>query len=229
MLRKITRMNAFSLELSDMVVLEDGYQVDPGVTLGYLSGRRIANIMLRVGPGARIRSGTVIYAGSTIGAGLETGHNVVVREENVIGDNLSIWNNSTIDYGCTIGDGVKIHCNVYVAQFTTLEDEVFLAPGVTIANDPHPVCGLCMRGPTIKRGARIGVNVTLLSHITIGEGALIGAGSVVTNDIPAHSVAYGNPARLLKSVDELPCPFGLVERPYVNGLDVKARQAAGRS
>jgi len=229
LLRKITRMNVFSLELSDTVVLEDGYQVDPGVTLGYLSGRRIANIMLRVGPGARIRSGTVIYAGSTIGAGLETGHNVVVREENVIGDNLSIWNNSTIDYGCTIGDGVKIHCNVYVAQFTTLEDEVFLAPGVTIANDPHPVCGLCMRGPTIKRGARIGVNVTLLSHITIGEGALIGAGSVVTNDIPAHSVAYGNPARLLKSVDELPCPFGLVERPYVNGLDVKARQAAGRS
>jgi acetyltransferase-like isoleucine patch superfamily enzyme len=229
LLRKITRMNAFSLELSDTVVLEDGYQVDPGVTLGYLSGRRIANIMLRVGPGARIRSGTVIYAGSTIGAGLETGHNVVVREENVIGDNLSIWNNSTIDYGCTIGDGVKIHCNVYVAQFTTLEDEVFLAPGVTIANDPHPVCGLCMRGPTIKRGARVGVNVTLLSHITIGEGALIGAGSVVTNDIPAHSVAYGNPARLLKSVDELPCPFGLVERPYVNGLDVKARQTAGRS
>jgi len=229
LLRKITRMNVFSLELSDTVVLEDGYQVDPGVTLGYLSGRRIANIMLRVGPGARIRSGTVIYAGSTIGAGLETGHNVVVREENVIGDNLSIWNNSTIDYGCTIGDGVKIHCNVYVAQFTTLEDEVFLAPGVTIANDPHPVCGLCMRGPTIKRGARIGVNVTLLSHITIGEGALIGAGSVVTTDIPAHSVAYGNPARLLKSVDELPCPFGLVERPYVNGLDVKARQAAGRS
>lgn len=222
-------MNVSPLELSDTVVLEDGYQVDPGVTLGYLSGRRIANIILRIGPGARIRSGTVIYAGSTIGAGLETGHNVVVREENVIGDNLSIWNNSTIDYGCTIGDGVKIHCNVYVAQFTTLEDGVFLAPGVTIANDPHPVCGLCMRGPTIKRGARIGVNVTLLSHITIGEGTLIGAGSVVTNDIPAHSVAYGNPARLLKSVDELPCPFGLVERPYVNGLDVKARQLAGRS
>ena len=222
-------MNVSSLELSDTVVLEDGYQVDPGVTLGYLSGRRIANVMLRIGPGARIRSGTVIYAGSTIGAGLETGHNVVVREENVIGDNLSIWNNSTIDYGCTIGDGVKIHCNVYVAQFTTLEDEVFLAPGVTIANDPHPVCGLCMRGPTIRRGARIGVNVTLLSHITIGEGALIGAGSVVTRDIPAYAVAYGNPARPVKAVNELPCPFDLVERPYVNGLDVKTRGAAGRS
>jgi acetyltransferase-like isoleucine patch superfamily enzyme len=171
----------------------------------------------------------VIYAGSAIGAELETGHNVVIREENTIGDGLSIWNSSTIDYGCVIGDGVKIHCNVYVAQFTTLEDDVFLAPGVTIVNDPHPLCGLCMRGPTIKRGARIGGNVTLLSHITIGEGALIGAGSVVTNDIPAHSVAYGNPAHPVKSVDELTCPFELVERPYVNGLDMKAQRAAIRS
>jgi len=223
------RTSASLLELADIVILGDGYQVEPGVILGYLPGRRIANVALSIGPGARIRSGTVIYAGSAIGAGLETGHNVVIREENTIGDNLSIWNNSTIDYGCAIGDNVKIHCNVYLAQFTTLEDEVFLAPGVIIANDPHPVCGLCMRGPTVKRGARVGVNVTLLSHITIGEGALIGAGSVVTRDILAYSVAYGNPARPLKSVDELPCPFGLVERPYVNGLDVQARQAAGGS
>jgi acetyltransferase-like isoleucine patch superfamily enzyme len=221
--------NASLLELAATVTLGDGYEVEPGVILGYLTGRRIANVALSIGPGARMRSGTVIYAGSAIGAGLETGHNVVIREENTIGDDLSIWNNSTIDYGCTIGDNVKIHCNVYVAQFTTLEDEVFLAPGVIIANDPHPECGLCMCGPTVKRGARIGVNVTLLPHITIGEGALIGAGSVVTSDIPAHSVAYGNPARPLKSVDELPCPFGLVERPYVNGFDVKTRQATGRS
>jgi len=214
-------------ELPDTVILGDGYEIDPGVILGYLTGRRIADVTLKIGPGARIRSGTVIYAGSTIGAGLETGHNVVIREENAIGDNLRIWNNSTIDYGCVIGNGVKIHCNVYVAQFTTLEDEVFLAPGVAIVNDPHPLCGLCMRGPTIKRGARIGVNATLLSHITIGEGALIGAGSVVTDDVPAHSVAYGNPARPVKSVDELDCPFGLVEHPYLNGLDVKARKVAG--
>ena len=223
------RARVLPLEVADTVILGDEYEVEPGVILGYLTGRRIANVVLRIGPGARIRSGTVIYAGSTIGAGLETGHNVVIREENTIGDGLTIWSNSTIDYCCTIGNRVKIHCNVYVAQFTTLEDEVFLAPGVTIANDPHPVCGLCMRGPTIKRGARIGVNVTLLPHITIGEGALIGAGSVVTRDVPAYVVAYGNPARPCKSVDELPCPSDLVERPYINGLDVKTRQAAERS
>jgi acetyltransferase-like isoleucine patch superfamily enzyme len=221
-------MSTASLNVSDRITLGDGHEIDPSVILGYLTGRDITNVDLSIGPRARIRSGTVIYAGSKIGLGLETGHSVVIREENTIGDHLNIWNNSTIDYGCTIGNNVKIHSNIYVAQFTTLEDDVFLAPGVMIVNDPHPVCGLCMRGPTIKRGARIGVNVTLLSHITIGEGALIGAGSVVTHDIPAHRVAYGNPARPVKFVDELPCPFDLVERPYVDGLDVKARQAGVR-
>ncbi|MCK4692083.1 MAG: N-acetyltransferase, partial [Anaerolineales bacterium] len=208
-------MSTASLKLTDRINLGDGHEVDLGVILGYLTGRDITDVALNIGASARIRSGTVIYAGSTIGVGLQTGHNVVIREENSIGDHLNIWNNSTIDYGCEIGNRVKIHCNVYVAQFTTLADDVFLAPGVTIANDPHPVCGLCMRGPTIKRGARIGVNVTLLSHITIGEGVLIGAGSVVTQDVPAYTLAYGNPARPVRPVDELSCPFDQVEHPYL--------------
>ena len=222
-------MSTSRLDVTEKIVLGTECEVDPGVVLGYLTGRHIDDLALTIGPGARIRRGTVIYAGSTIGAGLQTGHNVVIREENRIGGNLNIWNSSTIDYGCAIGNDVKIHCNVYVAQYTVLEDDVFLAPGVTIANDPHPLCGLCMRGPTIKRGARIGVNVTLLSHITIGEGALVGAGSVVTRDIPARMLAYGNPARPVRPVDELSCPFDLVERPYVQGLDVRAQQASGRS
>jgi len=216
------------LSLSTEIIVGEGCQIDPGAILGYLTGRHLDDIVLRLGPGARVRSGTVLYAGSSIGAGLETGHNVVIREQNIIGDELNIWNSSTIDYGCVIGNGVKIHCNVYVAQFTTLEDNVFLAPGVQIANDPHPICGLCMRGPTIKRGARIGVNVTILPHVTIGEGALIGAGSVVTCDIPASTVAYGNPARPTRSVEDLPCPFDQVEHPYAGGLDVRARELAGR-
>jgi len=117
---------------------------------------------------------------------------------------------------------VKIHCNVYVAQFTTIEDDVFLAPGVTIANDPHPICSKCMQGPTIRRGARIGVNVTLLPLITIGENALVGAGSVVTADVPAGMLVAGNPARVIGPVDSLECPFGIVI-PYENGIDVRRR------
>jgi acetyltransferase-like isoleucine patch superfamily enzyme len=122
-----------------------------------------------------------------------------------------------VDYGCVIGNGVKIHTGVYVAQFTILEDDVFLAPGVIVTNDIHPGCpesSRCMRGPTVRRGAQVGGNVTLLPYIEIGERALIGAGSVVTKDIPPRAVAYGNPARVVGTIDDLDCDTGLVAKPY---------------
>jgi acetyltransferase-like isoleucine patch superfamily enzyme len=204
-------------------------QRDDSVILGYLTGRRIELADVIIGRGAHIRSNTVIYSNVVIGDGLETGHNVVIREENQIGDNLNIWNNSTIDYGCTIGDNVRIHNNVYVAQYTTIEDDVFLAPGVMIANDPHPICTKCMEGPTIRRGARIGVNVTLLARITVGEYALVGAGSVVTRDVPPRMLVYGNPARIIGPVDDLECPLDLVKHPYLDGLDVLLRSRSGQA
>jgi acetyltransferase-like isoleucine patch superfamily enzyme len=199
------------------VRLGEGSIVDPDVILGYLSTRSGVSDKLEIGPGARIRSGCVIYAGSTIGAHLETGHNTIIREQNEIGDRFSIWNNSVLDYGCRIGNGVKIHCNVYVAQFTVIEDDVFLAPGVMIANDYHPGCPEsreCMRGPHLKKSARIGVNVTILPFLTIGEGTLVGSGSVVTRDLPSGVVAYGNPARVHGKIEELRCKTGRREAPY---------------
>jgi len=203
--------------LSAHLELPPDLQQEPGVVLGYLTGRRIASDRLRIGPGAYLRSGTVVYAGTVIGAGLQTGHNVVIREENEIGDEFNIWNNSTVDYGCRLGHRVKIHCNCYVAQFTVLEDDVFLGPGVIATNDPHPGCPQfrqCMRGPTLRRGAKIGGNTTLLPFVEIGAGSLIGAGSVVTRDIPPGVLAYGNPARVVKRVEELTCEFGFREGPY---------------
>jgi len=229
-MRSSARLSEPWPKLSEDVRLDPDHSIDPEVLLGYLPCRRIGDYTLVIGPGARIRSGTVIYAGTTIGAHLETGHNVVIREENTIGDGFSIWNNSVIDYGCTIGCRVKVHCNVYIAQFTVIEDDVFLAPGVTVANDPHPGCPFskeCMRGPVIKRGAQIGVNATLLPFITIGERAVIGAGSVVTKDIPAGVVAYGNPARVVKPIDSVPCPLGIVDRPYIEDRDVRTRERFG--
>lgn len=172
-----------------------GHHIDPGVLLGYITGRRIELSPTVIGVDAFIRSGTVIYAAVRIGDGLQTGHNVVIREQNTIGHRLNIWNNSAIDYGCTIGDNVKIHNNVYICQYTVIEDDVFIGPGVMTANDRYPVNYDGLEGPTIKRGARIGANVTLLPGVTIGEGALIGSGSVVTRDIPPGAVAYGSPAR----------------------------------
>ncbi|MDI6791415.1 MAG: acyltransferase [bacterium] len=202
------------MRLTNDIEIGKDPRIDEGVVLGYLSGRKIASLKTIIGHRARVRSGTVIYAGLEIGDNLETGHNVVIREENLIGNNFNIWNNSTVDYGCKIGNNVKIHNNVYIAQFTTLEDDVFLAPGVIIGNDPHPVCTKCMKGPTVKKGARIGINATLLPHIVIGEHSLVGAGAVVTKDVPPRSVVYGSPARVVCSTSELKCKQGMKERPY---------------
>lgn len=188
------------------------FQLDPRAVVGELPGRKIADLTLSIGPHAIIRSFSVIYAGSRIGAHLETGHGAVIREENRIGDDFSIWNNSTVDYGCVIGSRVRVHTGVYIAQFTVIEDDVFLAPGVMIANDRHPICRDCMRGPTIKRAARVGINATLLPEIVVGEAALVGAGAVVTRDVPARAVVVGNPARVIGSVDQLTHSRSYLER-----------------
>lgn len=195
----------------------DGAQLDPNTMVGYPTGRRIEERTLHIGPGAVLRTGTVIYEGSRIGARLQTGHNVVIREQNVLGDDVQVWSNSVIDYGCTIGNHVKIHSNCYVAQFTTIADNCFLAPGVTIANDIHPGCAFsleCMRGPTLEEGVQVGVNVTLLPFIRIGAHSVIGSGAVVTEDVPPYSVVVGNPGRVVRTVDQLSCSTGLTDVPY---------------
>lgn len=203
------------------VILGKDVIVDDNVQLGYMTGRKIKDHTLRIGDGSKIRCGTVIYGGTTIGGGLQTGHNVTIREENEIGDNFNVWNCTTIDYGCKIGNNVKIHCNCYVAQFTVVEDNAFMAPGVTIANDIHPGCEFsakCMKGPHIEEGVEIGVNVTILPFVRIGAHSVIGSGAVITKDIPAGSVVVGNPGRVICGIQDLKCQSGLTERPYAHIL-----------
>jgi acetyltransferase-like isoleucine patch superfamily enzyme len=181
------------------------WDIDPDVILGYPAGG--PGQPLDLGADARLRSGTVLYGGSRIGVGLETGHHVVIREDCQIGVQVSVWSNTIIDYGCRIGDRVKIHANCYVAQYTVIDDDAFLAPGVSIANDLYPGdehSARLMTGPHIGAGAQIGVNVTILPYVHIGAGALIGSGSVVTRDIPPGMVAYGNPAKPHRPVADLP-------------------------
>jgi acetyltransferase-like isoleucine patch superfamily enzyme len=185
--------------------LGQGLSADNGVIVGY-PGRRSAPQTLRLGVDAVLRSGSVIYLGSSIGDRFETGHHVVVREECEVGDDVSIWSNTVVDYGCRIGNRVKIHANCYVAQFTDIGDDAFMAPGVTIANDLYPgqqASAEVMSGPSIGKGAQLGVNVTVLPYVVIGEGCLVGAGSVVTRDLPPGSVAFGNPATVRGRVEDL--------------------------
>ncbi len=196
--------------------------IDAGVILGYPPGRPIERKAVRIGDHGQVRSGSVIYASVEIGNGFETGHGVIIREGNRIGHDCAVWNHTTIDYDCLLGDRVRIHCNAYVCQYSVIEDDVFLAPGVLLANDPHPLCTKCMQGPTIKSGARIGIGATILPHVIIGENALVGAGSVVIENVPARAVVVGSPARVVSDVDQLECPFDLV-KPYQDGIDVRRR------
>lgn len=180
----------------------EGAQIDEDVILGYPAGRLSKTGKVILGGHAKLRSGSVIYQFVKIGDHFETGHGVIVREENEIGDSVSLWTHTVVDYGCRIGSRVKIHSQCYVAQFTVIEDDVFIAPGVIFANDKYPQSP-DLEGPRVKQGARIGVNAAILPGVVIGRNALVGAGSVVTRDVPDGAVVVGNPARVLASVEEV--------------------------
>jgi acetyltransferase-like isoleucine patch superfamily enzyme len=144
-----------------------------------------------------IRGNLVIEEGVSIGANLDTGYNVVLRKMCMIGNDVKIWSDCVIDEGAVIGNNVRIQCLCYVAQLCIVEDDVFLGPGVVLTNDKYPVrTDRNLWEPVIiRKGARIGANVTILPGVVIGERALIGAGAVVTKSVPAQEVWYGNPAR----------------------------------
>ena len=202
----------------DGVILGDDALVDETAIVGLPPvGAEEGSLQTIIGPGAVIRSHAVIYAGVRIGARLRTGHGAMIREENILGDDVSIGTNAVLEYGNQLGNRVRVHSGCFLEN-GVVEDDVFLGPHVVFTDDPHPACPRyrdCVGGPTVRRGASIGANVTLLPGIEVGEGALIGAGSVVAETVPPGVVAVGNPARVVKKIEELTCWPGHFERPYV--------------
>jgi UDP-2-acetamido-3-amino-2,3-dideoxy-glucuronate N-acetyltransferase len=118
-----------------------------------------------------------------------------------IGKNSKIDSFVYVEEGVTIGDNCKIRPFVFIPSGVTIEDDVFIGPNVTFTNDRHPKThGDWNLTPTIvKKGASIGANSVILPGVTIGEGSLVGAGSVVTKDVPDKTTVVGNPARCLKN------------------------------
>ena len=200
------------------VTLGAGAQIGEFVVIGEAPrGRQPGELPTLIGANAVIRSHTVIYAGNRIGQGFQTGHGVLVREENEIGDQVSIGSHSVVEHHVRLGHGVRIHSGAFVPEYSVLEDGAWIGPGAVLTNVPHPLCPKakeCLRGPTIKRRAKIGAYATILPAVTIGEDALVGAGAVVVDDVPPRTVVAGNPARVIKTIDELTCPYDLVEKPY---------------
>ena len=164
---------------------------------------------LVVADGTAILACAVVFAGTRLGRDVVVGDQACVRERCEIGDEVVIGRGSLVENDVTVGARTRIQANAYVTAYSTLEEDVFIAPGVTTTNDNY--MGRTarrfaeMRGATIRRGARVGGGAVLLPGIEVGEEAFIGAGAVVIRDVPVRAVMVGNPARRIRDVpdDEL--------------------------
>lgn len=150
-----------------------------------------------IGDGAVIRSHTVIYAGNRIGDNFRTGNKVNIRENNTIGNNVSIGTMSIIEHHVTIGDSVRIHSHAFIPEHCILKNNVWIGPYVVLTNAKYPAepgTKENLEGVVLEENCKIGASTTILPGVIVGANALVGAGSLVTRDIPPDVTAYGHPA-----------------------------------
>ena len=157
---------------------------------------------LALGAGSFIRTHTVLYADSTFGENLETGHHVVIREKTRAGANLRVGNFSDIEGNCTIGDYCRFHGYVHVGKGSRIGHFVWLFSLTTATNDPLPP-SLLQDPVTIDDGAVVCVGVTLMPGITLGKGAFASAGATVRRSVPAGAVVAGSDGRVVNHVSQL--------------------------
>jgi acetyltransferase-like isoleucine patch superfamily enzyme len=159
-----------------------------------------------IGAGTVVSSGAIVFAGSAIGDRVILGDQSCVRERVTIGDDVVVGRGTLVENDTTIGAMTRIQADAYITAYSTLEEHVFVAPCVVTTNDNF--MGRTERrlellaGPTIRRGARVGGGAILCPGVEIGEEAFVGAGAVVTKDVPSRVVVVGSPARVLRDVPD---------------------------
>jgi acetyltransferase-like isoleucine patch superfamily enzyme len=161
---------------------------------------------LVLGAGSIVSTAAVVFAGTAIGERVIVGDQACVRERCEIGDDVVIGRASLIENDTSVGARTRIQAHAYVTAYSLLEEDVFIAPCVITTNDNF--MGRTekrlelMKGPTVRRGARVGGGSVLLPGIEIGEEAFIGAGAVVLRDVPPRAVMVGSPARQIREVPD---------------------------
>lgn len=143
---------------------------------------------------------TAIVESVNIGEGTKIWHFVHIRTDAFIGKNCNIGKSVYVDMGVRIGDNVKIQNFVSIYKGVDIDDDVFVGPSVVFTNDMYPRAFIWeddkIIRTVIKKGSSIGANATIICGVTVGEYAMIGAGSVVTRDVPPYGLVFGNPAHL---------------------------------
>jgi UDP-2-acetamido-3-amino-2,3-dideoxy-glucuronate N-acetyltransferase len=205
------------IELGANVVLHPDTELGEEVRLGdgcvvgrppLLSPRSTAS-RERPGPavlgyGASVGAGTVIVAGARIGAGCVVADQAHVRERAVIGADTVVGRGVAVDNDVSVGERVKLQTGAYITAWSVVEDDVFVAPCVTLTNDQTMGRrgGEPLRGAVLRRACRVGGGAVLLPGVEVGEEAFVAAGAVVTRDVPARALVMGVPARVVREVAE---------------------------
>ncbi len=190
------------------VHLGAGVTIEDWVVIG-LPPRGVAPGALEtvIEDGAVIRSNSVIYAGSRIGANFKTGHRIVLGPGLEIGANCSVGN-STVFMGYTrLEDGARVHGHCTVGAFTVIQPKAWVGPYCLFNSQVDTP-------PVVAAGAILGARVYISPGVRIGERALVGAGVKLTQDVQPYRLVAGNPARGLRDIARLNCPYQLIERPY---------------
>ena len=186
--------------------IQDGAVIGKPLALGSRSStRREEPEPAVVGEGATVAAGAVVVAGASIGPRAFVGDQSHVRERAVIGEESAIGRGSQVDFDVTVGARVRVQTGCYLAGRSVVEDDVFVAPGVVTTNDRHATRhgpDYQLEGVVLRRACRIGGGAVLLPGVEVGEEAFVGAGAVVTRDVPARTVVVGVPAKPVRDVPE---------------------------
>jgi acetyltransferase-like isoleucine patch superfamily enzyme len=157
-----------------------------------------------IGDGTIVSTGAIVFAGTRIGARVILGDQSCVRERVTVGDDVVLGRGSLIENDTTVGAMTKIQAMAYITAYSTLEEHVFVAPCVVTTNDNFmgrtEARHALTKGATIRRGARVGGGAVLCPGVEVGEEAFVGAGAVVTKNVPPRAIVVGNPARVLREV-----------------------------
>ncbi len=205
-----------SVIIYENVKLGEGCFVGAQCILGerlaaYRKDPSYVNPELKIGDNSTIRSGTIIYADCQFGNGFQTGHRAVIRERSVFGENCSFGTLSQSDGDITVGNNCRFHNNVFIATYTTVEDNVHFYPMSCTVDSLHPPCQKGRQGPWMEEGVIVGAKALILPRVRVSRGAVVAGASVVTHDVAPNMVVAGAPARAVKSKEEIRCH--LEDRP----------------